>query len=97
MNIASSREAIDDLARLRSYISENDASTAQRGALYILHQAEAVLPDNPEFGRTGRVDRDERAGHPKDAFHRTVSGERAVARNLAHLSRRTTLAGGSNG
>jgi hypothetical protein len=38
--------------------------------------------------------RDERAGHPKDAFHRAVSGERAVARNLAHLSRRTTPAGG---
>ncbi len=55
MNIASSRKAIDDLARLRSYISENDASTAQRGALYILHQVEAVSPDNPEFGRTGRV------------------------------------------
>jgi toxin ParE1/3/4 len=55
MNIAWSREAIDDLARLRSYISENDPSAAQRVALYILHQVEVVLPDNPEFGRTGRV------------------------------------------
>jgi toxin ParE1/3/4 len=55
MNVAWSREAIDDLARLRSYISENDPSAAQRVALYILHQVEVVLPDNPEFGRTGRV------------------------------------------
>ncbi len=55
MNVAWSREAIDDLSRLRSYISENDASAAQRVALYILHQVETVLPDNPEFGRTGRV------------------------------------------
>ena len=44
MNIAWSREAIDDLARLRSYISENDSSAAQRVALYILHQVEDVLP-----------------------------------------------------
>ena len=55
MNIAWSREAIDDLARLRGYISENNPSASQRVALYILHQVEAVLPDNPEFGRTGRV------------------------------------------
>jgi toxin ParE1/3/4 len=55
MNIAWSREVIDDLARLRNYISENDPSSAQRVALYILHQVEAVLPDNPEIGRTGRV------------------------------------------
>ena len=39
MNIAWSREAIDDLARLRSYISENDPSAAQRVALYILQVA----------------------------------------------------------
>lgn len=55
MNIAWSRKAIDDLARLRSYISENDLSAAQRVALYIVHQVEAVLPDNPDIGRTGRV------------------------------------------
>jgi plasmid stabilization system protein ParE len=91
MNIAWSREAIDDLARLRSYISENDPSAAQRVARYILHQVEAVLPDNPEWPHWPRC-RDAGAGHPKDAFHHAVSGERAVARNLAHLSRRTTLA-----
>jgi toxin ParE1/3/4 len=42
-------------ARLHSYISETDPSAAQRMALYILYQVEAVLPDNPEIGRTGRV------------------------------------------
>jgi hypothetical protein len=39
MNVAWSGESIDDLARLRSYISENDPSAAQRVALYILHVA----------------------------------------------------------
>jgi hypothetical protein len=42
-----SRKALDDSLVLRSYISENGPSAAQRLALYILHQVEAVFSDNP--------------------------------------------------
>jgi hypothetical protein len=93
MNIAWSREAIDDLARLRSYISENDPSAAQRVALYISHQVEVAFAGQSRVWPHGPRGWHTRAGRPKDAFYCSVSGERAVARNLAHLSRRTTLAG----
>jgi toxin ParE1/3/4 len=92
MNIAWSMVAIDDLPHLRSYISESDPSAAQRVTLYILHQVEAVLPDNPEIGRPGRVAGTRELVIPRTPFI-PYRDERAVARNLAHLSRRTTLAG----
>jgi toxin ParE1/3/4 len=55
MNVGWSAQAIDDLARLRRFISENDPSAAQRVVFYILHQIETVLRENPEIGRSRRV------------------------------------------
>ena len=90
MNIAWSREAIDDLARLRSYISENDSSAAQRVALYILHQVEDVLPGNPEIGRTGRVAGTRELIIPKTPFivPYQVSGQSLEILRIYHAAQR---------
>ena len=90
MNIAWSREAIDDLARLRSYISENDSSAAQRVALYILHQVEDVLPGNPEIGRTGRVAGTRELIIPKTLFivPYRVSGQSLEILRIYHVAQR---------
>jgi toxin ParE1/3/4 len=50
-----SPEAIGDLASLRAYISESDPAAAQRVALHIIHNVEALLAEKPEIGRSGRV------------------------------------------
>jgi len=50
-----SPEAIDDLASLRAYISQDDPAAAQRVALHVIHNVEALLSENPQIGRPGRV------------------------------------------
>jgi toxin ParE1/3/4 len=50
-----SPEAIADLAALRAYIEQDDPAAAQRVALHIIHNVEALLPNSPEMGRPGRV------------------------------------------
>jgi len=55
MTVDWSPEAIDDLAALRAYISEDDPAAAQRVALRIIDAVESLLTDNPEMGRPGRV------------------------------------------
>ena len=90
MNIVWSREAIDDLARLRSYIAENDSSAAQRVAFYILHQVDAVLPDNSEFGRTGRVAGTRELVIPKTPFivPYRVNGQSLEILRIYHAAQR---------
>jgi toxin ParE1/3/4 len=55
MNVLWSPEAIEDLAALRAYISENNPAAAQRMAQRIVQLVQEVLTDNPEIGRPGRV------------------------------------------
>jgi toxin ParE1/3/4 len=50
-----SREAVADLAALRTYIEQDDPAAAQRVALHIIRNIETLLPNNPEMGRPGRV------------------------------------------
>jgi toxin ParE1/3/4 len=50
-----SPQAIDDLASLRDYISEDNPAAAQRIALHIVRNVEQLLSDHPEIGRAGRV------------------------------------------
>ena len=44
-----SPEAIEDLASLRAYIEQDDPAAAQRVALHIVHNVEALLAKNPEM------------------------------------------------
>jgi len=55
MTIIWSPEALDDLASLRAYISEDDPAAALRVALHIAHNVEMLLPANPQIGRPGRI------------------------------------------
>ena len=48
-------EAINDLAALRAYIERDDPAAAQRVALHVIHNIEALLANSPEMGRPGRV------------------------------------------
>lgn len=50
-----SPEAIDDLISIRAYISEDDPGAAERVALHVVHNVEALLSDNPQLGRAGRL------------------------------------------
>ena len=50
-----SPEAIEDLASLRAFISQDDPAAAQRVGLHIIHNVEVLLPVNPDMGRPGRV------------------------------------------
>jgi toxin ParE1/3/4 len=50
-----SPEAIDDLASLRAYISQDDPAAARRVVLHIIHNVEELLSANPDIGRPGRV------------------------------------------
>jgi toxin ParE1/3/4 len=50
-----SPRAIDDLAALRDYISEDNPTAAERLALRIIHNVEDLLSGNPDIGRPGRV------------------------------------------
>ena len=55
MIIAWSPEAIDDLAALRDFISQDNPVAALRVALDIIRVIEGLLPDHPHMGRAGRV------------------------------------------
>ena len=55
MTVIWSREAIDDLVSLRTFISERDPEAARKVALHILDSVEQLLPDHPGAGRPGRV------------------------------------------
>lgn len=55
MNIIWSPEAIGDLIAVRSFISREDPTAAQRVVLAIFSRVEALLPAAPEMGRAGRV------------------------------------------
>ncbi len=55
MNPIWSPEAIADLVALRAYIAQDDPAAAQRVALHIIKNVEALLPHSPEMGRPGRV------------------------------------------
>lgn len=55
MKIVWAPEAIDDLAALRAYISQDNPPAAQRLALHILDTVETVLAENPHIDRPGRV------------------------------------------
>ncbi|TLG78924.1 type II toxin-antitoxin system RelE/ParE family toxin [Methylocystis sp. B8] len=55
MKIIWAPEAIDDLAALRAYISQDNPAAARRLALHILELVETVLAENPHIGRPGRV------------------------------------------
>ena len=90
MNLIWSPEAIDDLASLRSYISESDPTAARRVALHILHHVEIVLAENPEIGRVGRVAGTREAIVPKTPFvvpYRVREGTLEILR-VYHAARR---------
>ena len=55
MNPVWSPEAIEDLAALRAYIEQDDPQATRRVALHIIQNVEALLPQNPQMGRPGRV------------------------------------------
>jgi toxin ParE1/3/4 len=55
MIVGWSSEAIDDLAALRVYISQDDPAAAERITLEIIQSVEELLPDHPHIGRAGRV------------------------------------------
>ena len=63
-----SSEAIDDLVALRAHISEDDPAAAQRVALHIIRNVEALLSDNPGMGRPGRVPGTRELVIPKTPF-----------------------------
>lgn len=90
MNVVWSPEAIDDLASLRSYISESDPAAARRIALHILHHVEIVLAENPDIGRVGRVAETREAVVPKTPFvvpYRVRDGTLEILR-VYHAARR---------
>jgi toxin ParE1/3/4 len=55
MALVWSPEAIDDLAALRVYISQDDPAAAQRVVLHVIYNVEVLLSENREIGRPGRV------------------------------------------
>ncbi len=85
-----SPEAIDDLAVLRAYIEEDDPAAARRVALHIIHNVEALLRNNPEMGRPGRVPGTRELVIPKTPFivpYRLVGNTIQVLR-IFHGARR---------
>ena len=90
MAIVWSTAAIADLAQLRAYIPEDDPAAAQRVALHIVHNVEALLPTNPRIGRPGRVPGTRELVIPKTPFivpYRVMDGTIEVLR-LYHGARR---------
>ncbi|MGQ0682757.1 type II toxin-antitoxin system RelE/ParE family toxin [Bradyrhizobium sp.] len=63
-----SPEAIDDLVALRAYIEQDNPAAAQRVALHIVHNIEALLANSPEMGRPGRVPGTRELVIPKTPF-----------------------------
>ena len=55
MIVGWSSEAIDDLAALRAYISQDNPAAAKRITLAIIQSVEELLSDHPHIGRAGRV------------------------------------------
>jgi toxin ParE1/3/4 len=55
MRVTWSPQAIDDLASLRAYISQDHPAAAKRIALHIVHCVEELLVENPALGHPGRV------------------------------------------
>jgi toxin ParE1/3/4 len=90
MIVVWSPAAIADLAQLRAYIAEDDPAAAQRVALHIAHNVEALLPANPQIGRPGRVPGTRELVIPKTPFivpYRIVDGTIEVLR-VYHGARR---------
>ena len=55
MNPIWSPEAIADLPALWDYIAQEDPAAAQRVALHIIRNVEALLPNSPESGGRNRL------------------------------------------
>lgn len=47
--------ALDDLASLHAYITQENPAAARKVALAIVESVETLLPANPHIGRPGRV------------------------------------------
>jgi toxin ParE1/3/4 len=90
MNPIWSPEAIADLAALRAYIAQDDPAAAQRIALHILHNVEALLPNHPGMGRPGRVPGTRELVIPKTPFivPYRVEGDRIQILRVFHGARR---------
>ncbi len=85
-----SSAAIADLTQLRTYIEDDDPAAAQRVALHIAHNIEALLPANPQIGRPGRVPGTREFVIPKTPFvvpYRIINGASEVLR-VYHGARR---------
>ena len=81
---------IADLTQLRTYIEDDDPAAAQRIALHIAHNIEALLPANPQIGRPGRVPGTRELVIPKTPFvvpYRIMNGTIEVLR-VYHGARR---------
>jgi toxin ParE1/3/4 len=57
MNIKWSDHALEDLRDLHAYIYADNPLAAQKIAILIVNAVETNLPDNPNMGRSGRVNR----------------------------------------
>ena len=68
MTLTWSPEAIDDLASLRTYLSEDDPAAAKRVALHIIHCIEELLSNNAQLGHPGRVPGTRELVIPKTPF-----------------------------
>jgi toxin ParE1/3/4 len=55
MIIVWSDKALDDLAGLSSYISQDNPAAAVQTTIAIIQSVEELLPDHPHVGRPGRV------------------------------------------
>jgi toxin ParE1/3/4 len=85
-----SPEAIDDLVSLRAYISRDDPGAAQRVALHIIHDVEALLSENPRMGRPGRVSGTRELVIPNTPFivPYRVQGDTLQVLRVFHAARR---------
>lgn len=85
-----SPEAVDDLVALRAYVEQDNPAAAQRIALHIIRNVEALLPDHPEMGRPGRVPGTRELVIPKTPFivpYRVVGNTIQILR-IFHGARR---------
>ena len=55
MRLVWSPEALQDLADIRAFISQDNPNAAKAVVARIVRHVGAQLPDNPESGRSGRV------------------------------------------
>jgi len=68
MNIVWSPEAIEDLASIKSFISEDNPTAAARLILHIIRNIEELLSDTPQIGRAGRMPGTRELVIPKTPF-----------------------------